>query len=635
MKPNTLTISELFQMERRYLVPLFQREYVWRPSEQWEPLWDDITFKSDEWVYNPPSSQNPLRTHFLGAVVLDLVDNFGKDLPARSIIDGQQRLTTLQVILFALRDFANVNNQDKMVRRLAKITENDLGDKEQKYKLWPTNADRKFFEDVFEAGSPEELTKLHPIVRLKRRKYPEPRPRLVEAYFYFYDAIKEYVLPEQDADADGEIDTVALTLDDPDAQRRLEAIYETLTRYLVIVQLELEPQDDAQVIFETLNARGEPLRPSDLIRNFVFMEANRHHEDEIELFDSYWREYSDNHGSLSNFWKLETKQGRFNRPRLDLFVFHYLTFLTELDIPITHLFQEFRAWWKKQPRVVENELKRLRQYSDVFKMLIEPQSDSRLSLFARRLRIIDTSTVYPLLLFLLGEKKEEIPQSELDGIITDLESYLVRRMVCNLTTKNYNRVFLSILKNLRQVEQVDRAAVRVQLLSSDADAARWPSDAEFKNAWMNYPVYNWLKGRTSMVLEALDSQLETSKQETVHITSPITVEHVMPQGWSEENWPFSTTEGTSDMSYDERVDRRRRLLQTFGNLTLVTQPLNSTLSNGPFAKKQPEIARQSKLRLNIDFQKPPCSDNWTEDNIVERGERLFKVALQIWPKPAA
>src|SRR5687767_15066591 len=98
MKPHTFTISELFRMERRLLVPLFQREYVWRAAEQWEPLWEDIKYKADEWIYNPPSTQNPLRTHFLGALVLDLVDNFGKDLPARAVIDGQQRLTTLQII---------------------------------------------------------------------------------------------------------------------------------------------------------------------------------------------------------------------------------------------------------------------------------------------------------------------------------------------------------------------------------------------------------------------------------------------------------------------------------------------------------------------------------------------------------
>src|SRR5437016_5303757 len=121
MRPTTVTIFEMFQMERRYLVPLFQREYIWKQADQWEPLWEDITLKADEWLRNDPETKQQLRTHFLGAVVLDLIATYGKNLSARAIIDGQQRLTTLQIVLFALRDFATEHCQQHMLKRLGKI----------------------------------------------------------------------------------------------------------------------------------------------------------------------------------------------------------------------------------------------------------------------------------------------------------------------------------------------------------------------------------------------------------------------------------------------------------------------------------------------------------------------------------
>lgn len=629
MKPDTLSIFELFERERRYVVPLFQRPYVWTKEGQWEPLWEDIITKANELLDQSDTAQRRLRNHFLGAVVLDPLKAYGRKIAESQIIDGQQRLTTLQILLFALRDVATAAKQAHIVERLKKIINHDPAEGDEKYKVWPTNFDRKFYEDVFAAGSPEALSAIYPLQRRKFSRYYLHRPRLVEAYLYFYGAIIAYVSPGSDSSNQ----QTSLTLDLA-AEQRLDAFHSALTRHLQLVTIGLEDDDDAQVIFETLNARGVPLLPSDLIRNFVFLEAGRQGENQTHLYETYWREFDAADGQSSGFWKEEERQGRLTRPRLDLYIFNYLTFRTEQDILITHLFQEFRGWWASSSRSVEDELKQLKEYAHVFKALLRPTVDSRLRLFARRLQILDTSTLYPLLLFLLGEKKADLSITERDAILTDLESYLVRRMVCGLSTKNYNRFFLALLKTLRQTGQVSRDSVRSYLLASGADTSRWPSDKEFRDKWMSDPVYLTLKSsRVAMILEAIDLQLETSRQENVHIIGALSVEHIMPQHRSESEWPFPTSVQTGGASRSEAETRREALIHSFGNLTLLTQPLNSAISNGPFSKKRPEIAKQSKLRLNTYFQTLTDSDQWNEENIEARSASLFDIALQVWPRP--
>ncbi|HEX8597264.1 MAG TPA: DUF262 domain-containing protein [Chloroflexia bacterium] len=626
MKPSTLSIFELFERERRYLVPLFQRPYVWSQESQWEPLWEDITAKADELWRHSEAEDDRLRNHFMGAVVLNQIKVFGKQIAATEIIDGQQRLTTLQVVLVALRDYAKKNGHNEFDKTLERITENSLGRGDERYKVWPTNADRVAFETIFSAGSPDVVNAKYPLQRRKRSKYYLPRPRLVEAYLFFYKVIEEYMIID---DREAEALLIAKEVI-PDQGTLLNALMDAITRHLVLVLIDLEDNDDPQIIFETLNAYGVPLLPSDLIRNYVFLEATRRRDDVDSLYQKYWQEYDEGD---AGFWKVEERQGRLTRPRLDLFLYQFLTYQTERDIIIKHLFQEFRGWWASRSHIASVELQFLKEHAAVFKGLLAPDLTTRSSLFARRLRALDTATIYPLLLFLLAEKHGAIPGPELDAILTDLESYLVRRAVCGLTTQNYNRVFLSLLRNLRKAPLVDRDAVRQLLLEGEGDSVRWPSDDEFRNAWLNTPVYQTTRGRVTMILEAIDLQLTTSKQEVVHIAGPLSIEHVMPQQWSSTDWPFPAQQEQTGLSQEELLARRSQLLHTFGNLTLLTQPLNSAISNGPFYAKRPKIAEQSNLRLNAYFQQLKDTDQWTEEDILRRGRALFEVACKIWPRP--
>ena len=617
------------------MVPLFQRPYVWNQETQWKPLWEDVAAKADEVFQYETDEAYPIRKHFLGAVVMAQVKTFGKQIAAMDLIDGQQRLTTLQILLCTLRDYAKVHQYEGSLKTLDRLTENtcELDTDTERYKVWPTTGDRNDFERVYAAGSAAKVEAAYPLQYAKYARKPSPRPRLVDAYLYFAREITNHCMENstastQEVDAESEADP-----QNDETKQRLSALIRAVTRYLEIVTIELEDGDDPQVIFETLNARGERLLPSDLLRNFVFLEATRRREDVPKLYATYWSAY-DAGSSHDGFWKQQQVQGRLKQPRLDLFIFHYLTAQTKREIPIKHLYQEFRDWWLKNRSVVEEGLKDLQTASVAYHDFLSPKGTSRLNIFCQRLKTLDVGTIYPILLMLTATQSEKVSAADLPQMFSDLESYLVRRYVCGLTTKNYNNIFLSLLKKLSEENTIDRAALRTALSNLQGDTAKWPSDNEFEQAWLTSPIYRELGSRrTSLILEALDLQLETAKQEQLHIVSDLTVEHVLPQSWSHVAWPFHDEDNIIVASDDGDIYRRDRLLHTFGNLTLLTQPLNSSISNGSFAKKRPEITKQSKLQMNAYFQNFQPADPWNEKTIQVRGKALFQTALQIWPAP--
>ena len=615
MRPSKQTLFELFDRQRRYAVPLFQRPYVWNRDDQWEPLWEDITGKYADVQRDP----RQVRPHFLGAVVLEQVRTFGTATDMANVIDGQQRLTTFQVFLAALRDVVRDAGDLRLADELLRLTRNAglrSDDENEEFKVWPTNADRTEYSSVLRAGSRAEVEKVFPPV-VRRRKLL-PRPPLVEAYLYFHEQVTQLARAQ-----DGTWTAAAFA-----------DLFEVIKRHLELVVIELEDSDDAQVIFETLNARGAPLLASDLVRNFVFLNASRQGKDPESLYHRLWKEYDEQPEpgrADARFWKVEQKQGRIKRPRLDLFLMHYISCRTESEVPAGQLFEEFRSYWRRVPeRDTEAELVEQRRYSTSFASLLAPNDSTRVGLFARRLETIDTSTVYPLLLHLLVELGDGLPPGDLDKIVADLESFLVRRLVCGLTSKNYNRLFITLLREVRAAGPLSAAGkLREVLLAGSGEAVKWPDDRELERSWLGDPVYRWLKPyRVEMILLALDRAQQTAKRERISIHEDLTVEHVMPQSWA-EHWPApDPSVATGDDTADER---RNVLLHTFGNLTLITGTLNTSISNGPYEPKRAEIALKSALVLNTWFQKQMT---WNEDEIQRRGRALLDVAKTVWPRPA-
>ena len=207
-------------------------------------------------------------------------------------------------------------------------------------------------------------------------------------------------------------------------------------------------------------------------------------------------------------------------------------------------------------------------------------------------------------------------------MLTDLESFLIRRMICGLNTRGYNRLFLDLLGQIKSADTLqDR--VRKYLLKSEADSNRWPTDAEFRDAWVRMPVYRTLvRKRVRFLLETLETSLHHSKTE--EILTKLHIEHLLPQTWK-QHWPLPGISST-----EEETLERDRMLHSIGNLTLVTKSLNPALSNGPWSKKRKEIKKFSALSLNRDFAEV---EDWNESRIEARSKELFKTARKVWAYP--
>jgi uncharacterized protein with ParB-like and HNH nuclease domain len=615
MKPYSRSIFDLFDGKRRYEVPLFQRQYVWNHEDHWEPLWEDIERKFVQRLSGVNTTP-----HFLGAMVLDQRRVYGNAVPVQLVIDGQQRLTTFQIFLSAFRDVCAAEGQNTYAEECFRYLVNtgimENSDVE-KFKIWPTNSDRKQFCDVVGSGSRAELEKRHPLVWRKYQRKPDSRPQMIECYVYFYDQLTAFLKNDEHQQSIPE---------------RVALMHEALRGALQVVTVELEGDDDPQVIFETLNARGEPLLPSDLLRNFVFLRAAQKKESQEQLYSEYWLPFDD------SFWRTLEKQGRFYRPRSDIFLQHYLTLQRRQEVLIARLYNEYKDWIKISSPfpTVKAELEALSDHRVYFRELIEPDTSTAYGRFAAFLKVVDLSTVYPLT---LGIRGSEPSDEEIAGMLTDLESYIVRRAICNLGSKNYNRFFLTVLTKLANTK-FDRQSLRAALIEQKGESVVWPDDAQFKQAWLANPVYNLIgPARVQYVLRAIEKQLHQAKTERIEILSSLTVEHVLPDDWIEQ-WPLAN--GNRGVTWVEQFDKTReqadvdatqkrdRLKHTFGNLTLLTQPLNSSVSNSAFDIKKPAIVSNSALALNRHFHD---KDAWGDMTIETRGESLFAHASTLWPYP--
>ncbi|MCA9696397.1 MAG: DUF262 domain-containing protein, partial [Myxococcales bacterium] len=243
MKANAVPLLAIFETKLQLEVPLFQRQYVWSRDDHWEPLWEDIARKFTDYLEGRRDSP----VHFLGAMVLDQRQVPVTHVAKRQVIDGQQRLTTFQVFLSAFRDFSRTQGCVAIADECVKYTVNSgmmANPETDRFKVWPTQLDRKQYKDVLLAGSREQLEELHPLRRKKYKRKPEPRARMVEAYVYFYDQLTAFFLGTA---------TEPPLMHEAVLEMRLDECLQALKNALQVVAIDLEQGDDAQVIFETLN----------------------------------------------------------------------------------------------------------------------------------------------------------------------------------------------------------------------------------------------------------------------------------------------------------------------------------------------------------------------------------------------
>lgn len=609
MKADAYEVTKVLGYDRQLFAPLFQRPYVWKKTEQWEPLWNDIRRLAERLLScNGDKDAQKVKPHFFGAVVLDQYRVPVGKPDARSIIDGQQRLTTLELLLVAFRDRLRTDaKNDKQARKLERLLFNeDMDEEADRYKVLPTNIDRTPYKAVMNAGSPAALHELAVVKKV------DEESSVIEAYFYFHSVISTWLGEE----ADGER-KLAL---------RIEALANAIRDKIRFVVIDMDEQDDAQAIFETLNARGTPLLPSDLIKNFLFRQAQEENADMDHLYENHWREFEND----DKFWRHDVGIGHAKRPRIDLYLQHYLTLKTNKEIQVGSIFAEFCNFTEETKQSVDWHLTNLQEYGRYFKTFMLPPPDTREGIFLGRLETMQFVSVYPFLLELFkvtdggkDKRKERI------SILDVIESFLIRRMLCRLSTRGYNILFLSLLKYLDDKEYSYQNVVGF-LLKETAESGRFPDDKEFREAWLTKPVFEAItRPRLRMVLEALDKGLRTDKTEPYKLCGKLTVEHFLPQHW-ETHWKMAPKENEKADHFLVRKERRNTLLHTFGNLTLLTEALNPSVSNGRFKAKKDEILKHSAINLNRFLYQ---ANSWDEDGIIKRGNALFMVARRTWKYP--
>lgn len=595
MKVDKVNLERVFERTERLEAPLFQRPYVWKRQENWKPLWDSIQLVAERRLEG-----KPIHPHFLGTIVLDQLDTGTGKIHLRQIIDGQQRLTTLQLALAAARDLCIRLSETRYAKAFEKMTLNEVplsDDPDDRFKVWPTNADQRDFREVMNAGAPSLVRKM---------EHADDERLISNAYLYFCDTFDEWL---------GAAATDVF-------RKRLEVLYTTVRDDLHLVVIDLEANDDAQEIFETLNSLGTPLLPADLVKNYLFRRAEIEQENTRKLYDLHWYKFDTEKG----YWRKAVRQGRLKRPRLDLFLNHFLTLQRREEVIIAQLFSAYRDFVEESGgRSAAKHMELFSSYADVYESFERFPPDSREGLFFYRLEQLDTTTVFPLLLEVIRRYSASEHREELHQILGDLESFFVRRAICELTAKNYNKLVVELLKELHNTNDFSAAAIRTFLVKQESEVSRWPSDEEFKKAWLELLFYKRLKRKTRMILEALEGALRTGKTERMTIEDKLTIEHLMPLKWS-RHWPLSTPEGTPEA--EEQAEVRDSLLHTIGNLTLLTKELNPAVSNGPWDRKHEAILKHSALNLNRTLAK-----QWNEGAIQARSEELLKTAIKIWPRP--
>jgi hypothetical protein len=604
LQPNYISISTLFSAQTRHTIPLFQRPYVWTRDDQWEPLWEDIAGLLER--LEDRVGDAPVASHFLGTIVLEQVQNVTGSLPRREVIDGQQRLTTLQIVLkaaeHALHDAAAMANGDATkinlaMRQIASLTEN-LAEGVERYKVWPTNEDREPFQTVIDA--------------VPTNGVDGDGGRMADAYRYFRDVFAAYLSGNEPA-------------------QRAQRFAAALKDYLKLIVLDLDPNDEPQAIFETLNAHGTPLLPADLIKNWLLWEAARQKLDPVPLYEKYWRPFDREHA----YWRARVGTGHAARARVDTFLQNWLAKETDEIVSAKHLYDRFLRHIAKLKassptgRIdVEVFMRGIRHDADRFERIDKPSDVTRFDLFLQRLKAMDLIVFQPLLLGVMA-RLEGDPQ-DLDRVGMVLESYLVRRMICAYQTRGYGALALRLHKILADApEGVLLAGLLKEQLLSETGTDAWPNDEQFRLEWLRRRFYGGLRReRVVMVLRAM----EHFYQSNAHLAEPLMtfdwsklqIEHILPQSWH-KHWPLA--DGVTP-------EQRELSLHGIGNLTLVAGKLNPSLSNAawryPEAKGGKSEALRKHTRLELNRRLLQNHDTWDEASIAARADALFQDAVSIW-----
>ena len=653
MDADEFKVTDILSRNERFIVPLYQRQYQWhdcRDGNRTSAFWQDVASKAGDVLDGRARFE-----HYMGALLLApgaTQRAFGMT-PTAQVVDGQQRLTTFLIMLSAIREVANEKHFGDIAEECQKYLFNKPGNSDTdefvRFKLTPTPVDREVFFDILD----QSLSQVRDKYREKGAYWGRGVPmntgfRALRSYEFFVAQVTDFIASGPGDDDEIDIDEEApdkLTLeqeeDDDIVHRRLSALLEALVFHLKLIVITLDERDDAQVIFETLNSAGQPLLAMDLVRNNIFhrAEAQYHDEDVAErqdhenarqraerLYQQVWAPFDE------PWWRMSAPFARPRRPRIDHFLANLLTAETGERTTVRELYAEYRAWAtpNRCPRfeAVEDELAILEKHCPAYKTLEgKGKADETIAWLGERLRIWQQTTAYPVAFQIADERVDPVARKNVARL---LDSYLTRRALCDLTAKNLNRLFPRLANTFRR-DGVSVETARRFFLEQDSPTARFPDDAELRSGVLEKRAYGRIPSRIlSDILWALELEIRTAKTEATSRPS-LWVEHVMPVSWN-EHWPlFNESEEPVGVE-DSRYWKRETAIHTLGNLTIVTESLNRSLSHQPFNEKKVQFIEHSNLTLN---RRIADEEVWDESALARRGDTLATLACSIWPVPMA
>lgn len=582
MDADIQNLAELFDTPVSYRIPVFQRPYAWTKEKQWQPLWGDTQRITEKLLDAKPEEEIP--PHFMGAIVLQLQSAKSGQVVKRIVVDGQQRLTTLQLLIRAAQEsFQNIDDTER-ANRLSKLTLNDHqnqgGESDSDTKVRQSNvSDLHSFQDVMRGSSDDG----------------KPVRAIGDAYQYFKEEITNWLNKEPVA-----------------RNARAESLETALKEYLQVATVDLDEREKPHFIFSVLNARSEPLKESDHIKNTVMYEANV--VDDATKATQLWGLFDRN-----EWWRGSTNEGRYSRIHLDRFLNYWVIMRNLREISADNVSAEFNRFLESKDQPIEQVAMDIRKAGQVYQDLEEARIPG-IETFLSRVKTMEIGVAMPILMWLYTS---DVPEGARIRSIRAIESYLVRRMLCGISSQGLNRLFVELLVRTDASDPSAVDQVIIDFLSGQTvDNRIWPNDSLLRDNIVGIP----LRGngaRQTMVLEAIEHHLRSDKAEVMS-QGQLTREHIMPDSW-QRNWPLP-----DEMSREEAIDARDRAVKELGNLTLVTGKLNSSLSNAPWNQKRETLRKHTTLRLNWELLEDP-PDVWNEQSIRERTGQLAQAVTEIWP----
>ncbi|WP_394554620.1 DUF262 domain-containing protein [Agromyces sp. MMS24-JH15] len=564
-------LREVLQGQTQYRVPLYQRPYSWT-IKQLERLWADILELAET------HETSPATTHFTGSLVLS-TGQIGPNGTEFLVVDGQQRLTTLSILVAALRDHY-AETEPENPAQVARLEETFLVDRfkqgDDRLKLLPTQADRPAYRSII-AGAIDHSTP----------------SGLIDAYRFFRTKLR--------------------LADDPDDPHDIPRLEGAVLNGLVFVAITAKGEDNVYRIFESLNNTGMKLTQGDLLRNYLFMRAGERGE---EVYDTWWlpmQKILSPSDLEALFWidliwrNPDAKAGDIYSGQVDR--------LRHLD----------------QVGIID-EVKRFKRLAELFAIYRDPdqESDPEVAKRLRRVKSWGIGSMDVLVLFWLRLRDDRrIGSAEVSDALHLIESFLVRRIVVGAPANSLPRIF-----NRASTELGDAPSVEALRRYFTVGRKFFATDAQIADAVLKKPFYYqgrphqrktvlaWLEEATPITWLGVERQAREHAD-----ISATSIEHVMPQSLS-PIWRDAIAVQLDDEggSVDEAHEE---FLHTLANLTLTAY--NSELSNRPFTEKR-QLLEASGLRMNHEIA---SRTDWGPLEIRARGRVLSERIVSMWAGPLA